>query len=130
MSKRQSEMERVKESALRLKPEELQLLLRQLAASMGNIVIVKEGKRAPIYRRPTYSWGSRLSAMRSIFEGNKKEATPKTSSSSGHWGKDLVALVDTLDFGDWSDVDDPVESLKQQREQERMQRLGDWGDEA
>lgn len=130
MTKRQSEIEKVKESALRLKPEELQLLLKQLASSVGNVVIVKESKRIPVYRRPAHSWGPRLSAMRTLVQGSKKDPESQTSPSSGHWGKDLVALVGTLDFGDWNDVDDSVEILKQQREQERMQRLGDWGDEA
>ena len=123
MSKRQSEMEKVKESALRLKPEELQLLLKQLASSTGNVVIVKEGKRAPMYVRRTLT----LLPRTAQGAGKDKMLPP---ASSGHWGKDLVALIDTLDFGDWSDVDDPVETLRQQREQERQQRLGDWGDEA
>jgi hypothetical protein len=34
-----------------------------------------------------------------------------------HWGRKVLALLETLDTGDWEGTEDPVEWLKNQRQQ-------------
>ena len=46
---------------------------------------------------------------------------------SGHWGKDLVRLLEQTDLADWGDpqIEDPVEAVEAMRRQE-MSRLEDY----
>lgn len=61
---------------------------------------------------------------------NASDTVP--SSGDEHWGKELVALLHTLDTSDWQAIEMPdvVEWVKQQRVQQDKQRGLVWKDEA
>jgi hypothetical protein len=44
-----------------------------------------------------------------------------------HWGKKVIAFLETLDGDEWEDIDDPVEWVKAQRRE--SERELDWGDD-
>lgn len=58
--------------------------------------------------------------------------TQNAAPQTGHWGRDLIALRETLHFDEWAreiaDVDS-VDYVRAMREDERRERLGDWGAE-
>jgi hypothetical protein len=54
----------------------------------------------------------------------KPETIPNESK---HWGKEVLALLETLDTSDWEGTEDPVEWLKAQRKD--SERYLDWGEE-
>lgn len=44
-----------------------------------------------------------------------------------HWGKKVIAFLETIDESDWADIEDPVEWVKAQRR--ASERKLDWGDD-
>lgn len=44
-----------------------------------------------------------------------------------HWGKKVIAFLETIDPEEWSDIENPVEWVKMQRRE--SERQFDWGDE-
>ncbi|MEO8392862.1 MAG: hypothetical protein ABI700_07705 [Chloroflexota bacterium] len=71
----------------------------------------------------------RIRLIERVASSVEQEIEP-ASSTEGHWGQRMNALLDSLDTSDWEalEMGDPVEWLEQQRAQELKQRLGDWGD--
>lgn len=53
------------------------------------------------------------------------------SASEGHWGKNLLRLLDELGPIELahSEIEDPVEWVQQIRREQDQQRLGDWGED-
>jgi hypothetical protein len=51
--------------------------------------------------------------------------------SEGHWGQNLLRLLDELGPIDLihPEIDDPVDWVKQIRREQDQKRLGDWGEE-
>jgi hypothetical protein len=52
--------------------------------------------------------------------------TPQNEFREEHWGKKVIAFLETIDASEWSDIEDPVEWLKAQRRESERQL--DWGD--
>jgi len=44
-----------------------------------------------------------------------------------HWGKKVIAFLETIDESEWADIEDPVEWVKAQRR--ASERQLDWGDD-
>ena len=55
---------------------------------------------------------------------------PELDESEGHWGQNLLRLLDELGPMDliYPEIEDPVEWVKQIRRDQRRKRLGDWGE--
>ncbi|HRF95002.1 MAG TPA: hypothetical protein PLZ51_07405 [Aggregatilineales bacterium] len=53
--------------------------------------------------------------------------TPQTSQKKEHWGRKVIAFLESIDEDDWADIDDPVEWIKIQRR--ASEQVLDWGDE-
>jgi hypothetical protein len=56
---------------------------------------------------------------------------PKSDEPEGHWGQNLLRLLDELGPIDliYPEIEDPVEWVKYIRREQRQKRLGNWGEE-
>lgn len=73
------------------------------------------------------SAADRLRLVEQVVASVEREiTTPRTDE---HWGQQLLALLDSLDFGEWPDIegDDPVEWVQQMRRHQATRRDLDWG---
>ena len=71
-----------------------------------------------------------IERVASSVEHDIESAGPDKPQPVGHWGQNLLRLLDELGPIDLihPEIEDPVEWVKAQREKERKQRLGDWGE--
>jgi hypothetical protein len=72
--------------------------------------------------------GDRLRLVERVVVSVEHEISsqPPTDVDSGHWGQQLIALIDSLDLGEWEGDEDPVDWVKKQREQQDTRHESYW----
>jgi hypothetical protein len=72
-----------------------------------------------------------IERVASSVERDIEAAAPDKPQPEGHWGQNLLRLLDELGPVDLihPEIEDPVEWVKQIRREQDQKRLGDWGKE-
>jgi len=72
-----------------------------------------------------------IERVASSVEHELEAATPDKPQSEGHWGQNLLRLLDELGPIELihPEIEDPVEWVKQIRREQDQKRLGDWGEQ-
>ncbi len=71
-----------------------------------------------------------IERVASSVEHDIEAAAPDKPQPEGHWGQNLLRLLDELGPIDLihPEIEDPVEWVKQIRREQDQKRLGDWGE--
>ncbi len=69
-----------------------------------------------------------IERVASSVEHDIESAAPDKPQPEGHWGENLLRLLDELGPIDLihPEIEDPVEWVKQIRREQNQKRLGDW----
>lgn len=72
-----------------------------------------------------------IERVASSVEREIEGAVLSEEQPQGHWGQNLLRLLDELGPIDLihPEIEDPVEWVKQIRREQEKKRLGDWGEE-
>jgi hypothetical protein len=72
-----------------------------------------------------------IERVASSVEHDIEGAAPDRRQPEGHWGQNLLRLLDELGPIDLihPEIEDPVEWVKQIRQEQDEKRLGDWGEQ-
>jgi len=72
-----------------------------------------------------------IERVASSVERDIEVAVPSKEQPQGHWGQNLLRLLDELGPIELihPEIEDPVEWVKQIRREQDQKRLGDWGEE-
>ena len=72
-----------------------------------------------------------IERVASSVEHDIESAAPDKPQAEGHWGKNLLRLLDELGPIDLihPEIEDPVEWVKQIRREHNQKRLGDWAEQ-
>ena len=72
-----------------------------------------------------------IERVASSVEHDIEAAAPDKPQAKGHWGQNLLRLLDELGPIELihPEIEDPVEWVKQIRREQDQKRLGDWGEQ-